>query len=196
MPSVLFTEHSLKIICVEIFWLFSLSLFPPRHRFPPPILLSFFQAVFMPRGPWATSAAAACEAKRSEAAGSPGWPRPLALPRAGGEGRGAPQAPSPRFFVAAGSRAKGAIVQGLLLTPPFPSEKPLSCERGSSPSPPSPPLCHGLPARLPDPFHPSPLPCCALRLPAPSSSSSPPPSILLLAPSSSSSGSNSVGCPG
>lgn len=75
MPSVLFTEHSLKIICVEIFRFFSLSLFLPPSRFPPPILLAFFQPVFVPRGPWVISLAAACEA-----AESPGRARPLTLP--------------------------------------------------------------------------------------------------------------------
>lgn len=92
--------------------------------------------------------------------------------------------------MATGSRPKRAIVQGLLLTLPFPSEKLLSCERGSSPSP---LLRHGPPPCPPEPFHPSPLPRCVLSAcpllippalppllflqppPAPASSSSSPP---------------------
>lgn len=121
MPSILFTELSLKIICVEIFWLFSLSFFFFPSRFPPPILLAFFQPVFTARRPWGTSPLQ--PAKRQ---GAPEGLGPSLCPRPGESREGLLRQCPHHFFVAVGREVKAAIVQGLLLTLPFPSEKQLS----------------------------------------------------------------------
>lgn len=83
----------------------------------------------------------------------------LRQPPARGERSGAAPAASPAPLCpccAPGAAERGAIVPGLPLTPPFPSEKPLSRKRGSSQPRPEPPPSTLLLSLL------SSSPCCPL----------------------------------